>query len=608
MNAISSAFGPYEDDEQDATSEDLTRKLLNSFDDGDDTLGKPSLAKQPKQPAQIGVEQLQQLQMEHLQMQQQKQQQQEQQARDLLSLLQQGQQTAKKPETLPPVPETVEYSLVQEETKSEVKILSRPKEKQEEVEKPAEEEEDEDIEDEEEDEEELLEEGPVEAPSLAILAQLGRKMMQQQKPFAPFILPEHEQYLYRKGSKRMSAAELQQIRDYHYQQMSTDTPYIDDYYHLNYIVRHMDGTQPNREIQQSLHYFFTHKPTADCVGRGYPRETSGIPSMLGKMSALLPRKPKQLIQLLDFENNQPYEVDYIGNMVIHDAERLRLHEIVSNGWTWVNDVEDVDRLVYYTVQQNNELHSRETEEERSEIIRPILTRYRQQRMTCCNCIVRMIETNRELLLRHLSEREVALMLSRAFICLSRSAHKRCIAEIVLEGFTSFTEFVMEVKSTETVVSQHVELFLDFLIKFTNACAESKTQAPLPDFGPRTVETLTLPVLDFVLRAGSPKTSNGMLFTLMVSMLERSERFTGAPLLDMVGKLPDLVAEDSTISFENGRLWNLFDAIIHKDPSTGRAMFQTIKTLLTAKLIRTVKIDQHCTSVYRELQNMSSHAS
>jgi len=324
--------------------------------------------------------------------------------------------------------------------------------------------------------------------------------------------------------------------------------------------------------------------------------------MLGKMSAMLPRKPKQLIQLLDFENNQPYEVDYLGEMVIPAAEHLRLHELTSNCWTWVNDVEDVDRLVYFTVQQNNEIHARESEQERQEIILPVLTRYRQQRLACCNCIVRMIESNRDLILRHLSEKDVALVLTRAFICVSRSAHKRSIAELILEGFEAFTEFVKSIDSSDTVVSQHIDMFLDFLIKFTNACAESRN--PLPDLGRKIAESVTLSVLDFVLRAGSPKSANGMLFTLMANCLERSAGFAGAPLLDLIGKLPIAVAEDSSLSCENGRLWNLFDVVLRKDPSTGPAMFQTIKTLLTAKLLRPVKIDQHCTSVYRALQQVS----
>jgi len=144
--------------------------------------------------------------------------------------------------------------------------------------------------------------------------------------------------------------------------------------------------------------------------------------------------------------------------------------------------------------------------------------------------------------------------------------------------------------------------LDFLIKFTNACSESKT--PVADTAGRVLPTLTLPVLDYILRAGSPKTSNGMLFTLLVNMLERSGGFAGASILQIINGLPGLAAADSTISYENGRLWNLFDAILQKDATTGPAMFQTIKALMTAKLIRPVKIDQHCTSVYRGLQQMS----
>jgi len=116
--------------------------------------------------------------------------------------------------------------------------------------------------------------------------------------------------------------------------------------------------------------------------------------------------------------------------------------------------------------------------------------------------------------------------------------------------------------------------------------------------------LKLPVVDYILRAGSPKTANGMLFTLLVSMLERSAGFSGGSLVQLVNELPTIVAKDSTVSYENGRLWNLFDAILQKDPSTGHNMFQTIKALMTAKLIRPVKIDQHCTSVYRGLQQMS----
>jgi len=307
--------------------------------------------------------------------------------------------------------------------------------------------------------------------------------------------------------------------------------------------------------------------------------------------------------LLDFENNQPYEVDYIGNMVIHDAEDLRLREIISNGWMWVNDVEDVDRLVYYTIQQNNEVHARESEEERNEIIQPVLTRYRQQRQTCCFCLVQMIQNNRALIMRHLSEEEVVLVLARAFACLSRSSDKRLVTEIFLESFESFVEFVKGIDPENKMVSQQVECFLDFLIKFTNACSSSRN--PLPDLAPRVVPTVKLPVVDYILRAGSPKTSNGMLFTLFVSMLEKSAGFAGASLVEAVNQLPSIAAADSTVSYENTRLWNLFDAIIQKDPSTAQPLFQTIKSLMTAKLLHVVKIDQHCLSVYRALQSSRS---
>ena len=432
--------------------------------------------------------------------------------------------------------------------------------------------------------------------------------MQQRNLFAPFIIPEREHYLYRTGTKRMSAAELEQIRDTHYNQMSTDTPYIDDFYYLNYVVQHA-REQLDRETQERVHYFFTHKPTADCVGRGFPRETSGVPCILGKVSAAQTRKPKQVVQLLDFENDQPYEVDYLGALRVADAERLRLHEVLDTGVMWLNDIFDIDRLVFFAVQQNNEMHPRASDEQRRELIQPVLTRYKRQRTACCACVHRLVEDHRALLARHLGERDVALFLSRVFILLSRNTHKRTVALLFLERLPALVAFVRSLDPAATDVVQHVDCLLDFLIKFTDACADSR--APLPDMAPRIVPALTLPALDYVLRAGSPKAASAMLFTLLINALERSPALSAAttPLCSLLAQLPSCVppaaaaAASPSTYYDSTRIWNIFDAVLSKNPAAARLVFQTIKTLLTAGILRAIKVDRHCVNVYERLRSL-----
>ena len=588
----------------------------------------PSLPLQQQQPLRQQPQPLQQQQQPQLQ-QKQQQQQQPQQPVDLLQMIkqspgatpqpaspepvdllqlirsspdvpqqQQQQQRFEEPK-MPPLPTEDEALVVEEGQRDERGMIF-----------DGQEEEHEEEEEEEEEDENAELEGP---PSMAVLAELGRKKQQQRNLFAPFMIPEREQYLYRTGTKRMSAAELEQIRDAHYAQMSTDTPYVDDYYYVNYVVQRAceaqarDGAAPlDRETQARVHYYFTHQPTADCVGRGFPRETSGVPYILGKVAPSQPRKPKQVVQLLALEHDQLYEVDYLGALRVADGERLRLHDVLDTGGLWLGDVADIDRLVYYAVQQNNEMYPRATDEQRAEIIQPVLTRYRRQRAACCACVHRLVEDHRALLARRLRERDVALFLSRAFMLLPRIAHKRAVALLFLERLPALVDLVRGLDPADTAVVQHVDDLLDSLIKFSDACADSR--APLPDTAPCVLPALTLPALDYVLRSGSPKAAPAMLFTLLANTLARSPAFAAAPLCDLLSKLPSCVSASGASAsgasapiYDSSRLWNIFDVVVSKDPSASRQVFLTIKTLLTAGLLRPIKIDRHCLSVYEKLQ-------
>ena len=150
-----------------------------------------------------------------------------------------------------------------------------------------------------------------------------------------YVLPQREEQLVWGGSRWMSGAELMRIRFSLYQQMNTKAPYIADYYHVNYRVRHMPA-RPDRDACREVHYYYTHKPTADCVGRGYPREVASEPVLLGRNGFLCGSKPKLAVQLLaqeedDEEQQHTYEVNYLGALRVPDDGSLRLRELLATG-------------------------------------------------------------------------------------------------------------------------------------------------------------------------------------------------------------------------------------------------------------------------------------
>lgn len=196
---------------------------------------------------------------------------------------------------------------------------------------------------------------PTDPLPLAMLLEQARKVqVQMPRPiqFAPMQTKYSDQSLrWTQSTKMMSAYEIDTIIKMQRQQLRSDNPYTNDYYHQNALkksiaaqLRNGVPLHPQQEMPVG-----NHTPLYDCTNTSsYTRKTTEMPGVLGKIPTHSVRAPRPVLQL-----KKP-----AGRMSGNDQTTLRevtaTRLAIENAYELLIDVEDINDLLEHTPHTSRE--------------------------------------------------------------------------------------------------------------------------------------------------------------------------------------------------------------------------------------------------------------